>query len=71
MAVRPYRRRRYHWPELQLNIWIIIVLAASAICLGIFSWFMVVQSELKLGIPWYAPPPPDPWRTPSLVRPSY
>lgn len=55
MAVRPYRRRRYHWPELQLNIWIIIVLAASAICLGIFSWFMVVQSELQLGIPWYAP----------------
>ncbi|PLB52864.1 hypothetical protein P170DRAFT_114391 [Aspergillus steynii IBT 23096] len=56
MAVRPaYRRRRYHWPELQLNIWIIIVLAASAICLGIFSWFMVVQSELKLGIPWLFP----------------
>ncbi|KAH8426958.1 uncharacterized protein KD926_007207 [Aspergillus affinis] len=55
MAVRPYRRRRYHWPELQLNIWIIIVLAASAICLGIFSWFMVVQSELELGIPWLFP----------------
>ncbi|THC99887.1 hypothetical protein EYZ11_000585 [Aspergillus tanneri] len=39
----------------RLNIWIIIVLAASAICLGIFSWFMVVQSELQLGIPWLFP----------------
>lgn len=52
MAV-PVHRRRYHWPELQLNIWIMIVFSASAICLGIFAWFMSVQTELKLGIPWY------------------
>lgn len=45
-------RRRYHWPELQLNIWILIVLAGSAVCLGIFAWFMVVQGQLDLGIPW-------------------
>jgi ABC-type multidrug transport system fused ATPase/permease subunit len=56
MAV-PVRRRRYHWPELQLNIWIMIVFSASAICLGVFAWFMAVQTELKLGIPWYLPNP--------------
>ncbi|KAE8152673.1 hypothetical protein BDV25DRAFT_170064 [Aspergillus avenaceus] len=50
-----YRRRRYHWPELQLNIWILIVLSSSAICLGIFSWFMAVQSEMRLGTPWLFP----------------
>ncbi|KAL5357734.1 hypothetical protein BJX96DRAFT_172808 [Aspergillus floccosus] len=54
MAV-PVRRRRYHWPELQLNIWIMMVFSASAICLGVFAWFMAVQTELKLGIPWLFP----------------
>ncbi|KAE8141188.1 hypothetical protein BDV38DRAFT_223155 [Aspergillus pseudotamarii] len=50
-----YRRRRYHWPELQLNIWILIVLSASAICMGIFAWLMSVQSEMRLGTPWLFP----------------
>ncbi|RAK72734.1 uncharacterized protein BO72DRAFT_259124 [Aspergillus fijiensis CBS 313.89] len=54
-GVRIYRRRRYHWPELQLNIWLIIVLSANAICLGIFAWFMSVQNELHLDIPWLFP----------------
>ncbi|KAF9891086.1 hypothetical protein FE257_005021 [Aspergillus nanangensis] len=31
------------------------VFSASAICLGIFAWFMAVQTELKLGIPWLFP----------------
>ncbi|EIT76560.1 hypothetical protein BDV35DRAFT_384556 [Aspergillus flavus] len=50
-----YRRRRYHWPELQLNIWILIVLSASAICMGIFAWLVSVQSEMRLGTPWLFP----------------
>lgn len=52
MAVRRVYRR-YHWPELQLNCWLLIVLSSSAICLGIFAWLMAVQSQLKLGTPWY------------------
>ncbi|KAI9929031.1 hypothetical protein ASPWEDRAFT_180706 [Aspergillus wentii DTO 134E9] len=57
MAVRVYRqnRRRYHWPELQFNVWILVVLSGSAICLGIFAWLMAVQSQLQLGIPWLFP----------------
>jgi hypothetical protein len=51
-----YEQRRvrlnYHWPEIQLNIWLIVVLAGSATCLGIFSWFMTVQSTMELGTPW-------------------
>ncbi|KNG86084.1 hypothetical protein ANOM_006244 [Aspergillus nomiae NRRL 13137] len=50
-----YRRRRYHWPELQLNVWILIVLSSSAICMGIFAWLMSVQSEMRLGTPWLFP----------------
>jgi hypothetical protein len=46
------RSRRYHWPEVQLNLWILIVLAAAATCLGIFAWFIVVQEQLRVGIPW-------------------
>jgi hypothetical protein len=48
------RRRRYQWPEIQLNLWILIVLVAASTCLGIFAWFMTVQTQLRLGIPWYA-----------------
>lgn len=51
-VVRKVTRPRYHWPEFQLNVWIIVVLAGSATCLGIFSWFMVVQTQMELGTPW-------------------
>ena len=56
------RRRKYHWPEVQLNLWILVILAASATVLGIFAWFLTVQQQLLIGIPWFvfffpAPPP--------------
>lgn len=47
--------RRYRWPELQLNIWLLIVLSSSAICLGIFAWLLAVQTQLQLAVPWYLP----------------
>ncbi|KAJ5749705.1 hypothetical protein N7533_006733 [Penicillium manginii] len=57
MALRMRREVRpsYHWPEIQLNIWLIVVLSGSATCLGIFSWFMIVQSQMDLGVPWLFP----------------
>jgi hypothetical protein len=51
--VRRETRRLHHWPVIQLNVWLIVVLSASATCLGIFSWFMIVQSQMDLGTPWY------------------
>jgi hypothetical protein len=48
-------KRRYEWPELQLNIWIVIVLVGSSVNLGVFSWFMTVQTQMMLGIPWLFP----------------
>jgi hypothetical protein len=47
-------RRRYQWPEVQLNLWILIILSASATVLGIFAWFITVQNQLRIGTPWYA-----------------
>ncbi|KAL2222882.1 hypothetical protein M432DRAFT_25852 [Thermoascus aurantiacus ATCC 26904] len=47
--------RRYYWPELQLNIWILVVLVGSATCMGIFAWFLTVQAQLELGTPWLFP----------------
>jgi hypothetical protein len=46
-------RRRYQWPEVQLNLWILIILSASATVLGIFAWFITVQNQLQIGTPWY------------------
>jgi len=46
------RRRRYHWPEFQLNLWIFTMLAAAATILGINAWFITVQQQMQLGIPW-------------------
>ncbi|KIW69034.1 hypothetical protein PV04_04938 [Phialophora macrospora] len=45
-------RRRYIWPEVQLNLWIFIVLAGSSTVLGINAWFIAVQDQMRLGIPW-------------------
>ncbi|KAJ5155534.1 hypothetical protein N7492_008337 [Penicillium capsulatum] len=57
MPMRDRREKRlsYHWPEIQLNIWLIVVLAGSATCLGIFAWLMAVQSQMELGTPWLFP----------------
>lgn len=49
------RPRRYHWPEAQLNIWLIVMLASSCTTLGIFSYFMAVQQQMNLGVPWLFP----------------
>lgn len=46
-------RRKYRWPEVQLNIWIFVILAAASTVLGIFAWFIAVQQQLEIGVPWY------------------
>jgi len=46
-------RTKYHWPPVQLNFWILIMLIGSATILGIFSSFVTVQNQLRVGIPWY------------------
>lgn len=48
-------RRKYRWPEVQLNLWIFVILAASSTVLGIFAWFIVVQDQLEVGTPWLFP----------------
>lgn len=48
-------RTKYHWPALQLNFWILIMLVGSATILGVFASFVTVQNQLRLGIPWYFP----------------
>lgn len=47
---------RYHWPALQLNFWILIMFVGSSVNLGIFAYFMAVQTQLNVIIPWYVTP---------------
>ncbi|KAI9811826.1 MAG: hypothetical protein M1832_000679 [Thelocarpon impressellum] len=55
-TVRVVRRMtRYHWPDVQLNVWLIIFLVASSTVLGIHAAFMAQQTQLGIGIPWYFP----------------
>ncbi|KAI1097564.1 arginase-like protein [Jackrogersella minutella] len=49
------RIHRYHWPAIQLNVWMLIMLAASCCIIGIFATFIGVQQQLDLYIPWYFP----------------
>ncbi|KAL8768580.1 MAG: hypothetical protein Q9194_005671 [Teloschistes cf. exilis] len=49
------RRRKYHWPEAQLNFWLVIVIISSAVLLGVFAYLTSIQNSLKLGIPWILP----------------
>ncbi|KAL1303891.1 hypothetical protein AAFC00_000345 [Neodothiora populina] len=47
--------RRYPWPSVQLNWWIIVMLAAGGLILGVFADFVSIQNQFGLGIPWLFP----------------
>ncbi|KAI1734610.1 arginase-like protein [Xylaria scruposa] len=47
------RVHRYHWPAIQLNIWMIVMLAASFLIIGVFGSFIGIQQQLDLYVPWY------------------
>jgi hypothetical protein len=51
-VVHRVRTTKYHWPALQLNFWLLIMIIGSATILGIFSYFVTVQQQLQVGIPW-------------------
>ncbi|KAF2738313.1 hypothetical protein EJ04DRAFT_532530 [Polyplosphaeria fusca] len=48
-------RQKYYWPDAQLNLWMIIMLATAGTILGVFAEFMVIQSQTKQGTPWIMP----------------
>lgn len=48
-------KTKYHWPAVQLNIWLLIMIVGSATVLGIFANFMTIQTQLRVGTPWYFP----------------
>ncbi|KAI0401925.1 hypothetical protein F4802DRAFT_394989 [Xylaria palmicola] len=50
---RVARVHRYHWPAIQLNVWMIVMLAASFLIIGVFGSFITIQQQLNLHIPWY------------------
>ncbi|KAL1853586.1 hypothetical protein VTK73DRAFT_8928 [Phialemonium thermophilum] len=55
-----YERRvehihKYHWPALQLNLWMLVMLVASGTIIGVFASFVQIQQTLRLSIPWYFP----------------
>ncbi|CAD6575152.1 MAG: hypothetical protein ASARMPRED_007114 [Alectoria sarmentosa] len=45
------RKRKYMWPEAQLNFWLIVMIAAAATIVGVFTYFMQLQSVFHLGVP--------------------
>ncbi|KAK4464289.1 hypothetical protein QBC42DRAFT_51092 [Cladorrhinum samala] len=49
------RVHKYHWPAVQLNIWMLIMLIAACTIIGVFATFIQVQQTLLLPIPWYFP----------------
>ena len=49
-------RTKYHWPALQLNFWLLIMLIGASTVLGINASFITVQQQLEVGIPWYVLP---------------
>ncbi|KAK4222404.1 arginase-like protein [Podospora fimiseda] len=49
------RVHKYHWPAVQLNLWMLIMLIAACTIIGVFSTFISTQQTLLLPIPWYFP----------------
>ncbi len=50
------RIHKYHWPAIQLNVWMMVMLIASCTILGIFATFIQIQQQLLLNIPWCVRP---------------
>ncbi|KAF2086311.1 hypothetical protein K490DRAFT_44421 [Saccharata proteae CBS 121410] len=48
-------REKYYWPDVQLNIWTIIMLATAGTILGVFANFIMIQDTFRAGIPWLFP----------------
>lgn len=49
-------REKYYWPDLQLNIWTIVMLATAGTILGVNAQFMQIQDRMGLATPWYVYP---------------
>ena len=47
------RRRKYLWPEAQLNFWLLVMMVAGSTILGISIYFMTVQHQVRAGQIWY------------------
>lgn len=45
-------KTRYHWPAVQLNFWLLIMIVGAATILGVNASFLTVQQQLQVGIPW-------------------
>ena len=50
------RRRKYYWPQAQLNFWLLITFVAAGTNLGVFANFMTIQTQMNLGTPWLVYP---------------
>ncbi|KAF1988269.1 hypothetical protein K402DRAFT_312548, partial [Aulographum hederae CBS 113979] len=48
-------REKYFWPDAQLNLWTIIILAAAGTILGVFATFVEIQNRMDLNVPWLFP----------------
>ncbi|KAF2641283.1 hypothetical protein P280DRAFT_307320 [Massarina eburnea CBS 473.64] len=48
-------REKYFWPDAQLNFWTIVMLATAGTIVGVNAQFMVIQNQMRLGIPWIFP----------------
>jgi len=47
---------KYHWPAVQLNVWMLIMLISAGVIIGVFSAFIEIQNTLLLPVPWYVFP---------------
>ena len=46
-------KTKYHWPAVQLNFWLLIMIVGAATILGVNASFLTVQQQLEVGIPWF------------------
>ncbi|KAF2758289.1 hypothetical protein EJ05DRAFT_538500 [Pseudovirgaria hyperparasitica] len=48
-------REKYYWPDIQLNVWTIVMLATAGTILGVNASFWQIQNQMNLGVPWIFP----------------
>lgn len=45
-------RQKYYWPDVQLNLWTIVMLVTAGLVLGVNAQFMSIQSQFRYPSPW-------------------
>jgi hypothetical protein len=53
-STRVVRATQFSWPQQQMQLFTILVLATAGVLIGVFAVFIQIQNQMEIPTPWYA-----------------